>query len=109
MPGPSVHVPLILCAVVLGWLLCGPHPVLWPLMIFWLLAGIYLGRDFAIFCHYALPLALVAWVPMLLLASKAPAVARFGASHVVISALLSLSIGALQLAIAYWFTRKAGS
>lgn len=110
MPGPSVHVPVILCAAVLGFLLCGPHHPLRPLIFVWVLAGVYLGRDFAICCHYALPLALVAWVAMLVLPAKADAIARFGAAHMLAAALLSVAVGTLQVAVAwrYCSARQGG-
>jgi hypothetical protein len=60
MPGPSAHVPAIFYSAALGCLLCWPHLILRPFMLIWFAAGIYLGRDFAILCHYMLPLPLVA-------------------------------------------------
>jgi hypothetical protein len=106
MPGPSAHVPAIFYSAALGCLLCWPHLILRPFMLIWFAAGIYLGRDFAILCHYMLPLPLVALVPALLLAGKAQAIARFGATHVIIPVALSAGIGLLQIAVAYLSTRS---
>jgi hypothetical protein len=106
MPGPAVHVPAIFYTAVFGYLLCWPHSVLRPLLFIWVVAGIYLGRDFAILCHYMLPLPLVALVPALLLAGRAQAIARFGATHVVIPVVMSVGIALLQIAVAYLFTRS---
>jgi len=109
MPGPSVHVPLIFGAFFLGFLLCWSHPMLRPLIFFWILAGLYLGREFTIYCHYAMPLALVAWFAVGAVLVKAPAIAKFGAAHVVVAAMLSLAVGAVQMIVAYRFARSANA
>ena len=109
MPGPSVHLPVILCAGIVGYLLCWPHPVLRLLLLVWIVAGVYLGRDFAIICHYALPLALVAWIALFLLAAKGRAIARFGDFHPLISVLLSVGVTALQVIVANLLMRKASA
>jgi len=68
-----------------------------PLVVVWFLAGLYLGRDIAIFCHYALPLALVVWVAAFIALSKSLLIGRFGASHVVAPALISFAIAGVFL------------
>jgi hypothetical protein len=62
---------------------------------------LYLGRDVAIFCHYALPLALIVWVAVFVALSKAPLILKFGASHVVVPALISLTVASLFVARVY--------
>lgn len=106
MPGPSVHVPVILCAAGFGYLLCWPHPLLRPLLLIWLVAGVYLGRDFAVLCHYAIPLALLPWIALFVLSAKAHALAQFGVSHRFIAALISTAMGILVMSFAYLFTRN---
>lgn len=106
MPGVSVHMPVILCMAITGYLMCWPHPILRPLLLVWVIAGVYLGRDFAIVCHYALPLALVAWAFAVILVNESQALARFGRSHVLVPALLSLGIAILQIAVAWRLTPK---
>lgn len=51
-PGLIVHVPILLLFVVVGMRLTWWNPWLWPLFTVYLAAGIYLGRDLAIFAHY---------------------------------------------------------
>jgi hypothetical protein len=105
MPGMTVHLPLLAASVFVGFLLCWPHPILRPLLIIWVLAGLYLGRDFAIFCHYAMPLALVALVAVMTVLIKAPSISKFGASHVVIPAVVSLVIAGVLIAQIYRSSR----
>jgi hypothetical protein len=101
MPGVAVHIPLLLASVFVGFLLCWPHPMLRPLLVVWVLAGLYLGRDLAILCHYAPLLTLVVWVAVMTVVVKALAIARFGASHVVIPAVLSLAVAVLFIGQIY--------
>jgi hypothetical protein len=101
MPGVAVHIPLLLASVFVGFLLCWPHPMLRPLLAIWVLAGLYLGRDLAIFCHYAPPLTLVTWAAVMTVVIKAPSIAKFGASHVVIPAVLSFVVALLFIGRIY--------
>ncbi len=57
-PGLIVHVPIALFFLVLGASLTLWDPYLWPLLLVYLLAGLYLGRDLAIFAHYNLLITL---------------------------------------------------
>src|SRR5258708_27506248 len=91
MPGVAVHIPVLLAFSFTGFLLCWPHPALRALLIFWIAAGLYFGRDVAIYCHYAPLLTLIVWGGCLVLLAKIQAVAKFGAGHVVVPALLTLS------------------
>ncbi len=96
-----VHLPLLAGCIFVGFLLCWPHPVLRPLLAVWVLAGLYLGRDLAIFCHYAPPLTLVALAAVMTVFVKAPSIAKFGASHVAIPAVLSIAVAAVFIAHVY--------
>lgn len=106
MPGVAVHGPLIFSALFIGFFLCWPHPILRPLLIVWLLAGLYLGRDVAILCHYNPLLTLVSWAAFVFILVKPAAIARFGATHVVIPALLSILVGAILFLVAFTMTRE---
>jgi hypothetical protein len=105
-PGMMAHLPLLLASVFAGFLLCWPHPVLRPLLVVWVLAGLYLGRDIAIFCHYAPFLVLVVWAAVATLVAKAPAISKFGASHAVIPALISFGIAVVFIAHVYHSSKE---
>jgi hypothetical protein len=107
MPGVAVHGPLIFSSAFVGFLLCWPHPMLRPLMIVWMLAGLYLGRDITILCHYNPLLTLLSWAAFGAVLFKPGPIARFGASHVVIPAILSSAIGAVLFFVAFSATREA--
>jgi hypothetical protein len=106
MPGVAVHGPLIFTSALVGFFLCWPHPMLRPLLIFWVLAGLYLGRDIAVLCHYNPLLTLLSWAACAVVWFKAASIARFGASHAVIPAIISAAIGAVLFLIAFAMTRK---
>jgi hypothetical protein len=105
MPGVAVHGPLIFSSAAVGFFLSWPHPLLRPLLIFWILAGLYLGRDIAILCHYN-PLLTCFLGPCGVVFFKAAAIARFGASHVVIPAVASALIGTVLFLVAFARTRE---
>ena len=92
MPGAAVHGPLIFAFSFVGFFLCWPHPLLRPLLVVWILAGVYLGRDIAIRCHYFPLLTLIAWGVSAVVLFRPARIMRFGTSHVVISAALSLRL-----------------
>jgi len=106
MPGVAVHGPLIFSSAAVGFFFCWPHPLLRPLLIFWILAGLYLGRDIAILCHYNGLLTLLSWAACGVVFFKAASIARFGASHVVIPAVASAVIGAVLFLVAFAMTRE---
>lgn len=106
MPGVAVHGPLILSFAMVGFFLCWPHPMLRPLVIFWVLAGLYLGRDVAILCHYNPLLTLISWAAFGVVLFSVARIAKFGASHVVIPAILSIMVGAALLLVASAMTRQ---
>jgi hypothetical protein len=51
-PGFIVHLPIALFLLALGASLTLSEPYLWPLLLVYLVAGLYLGRDLAIVAHY---------------------------------------------------------
>src|SRR5258708_33394051 len=57
----AVPGPFFFAFLFVGFFFCLPHPPLRPLLIVWILAGLYLGRDIAIYCHYAPLLTLLSW------------------------------------------------
>ena len=109
MPGAAVHGPLILAASLLGFLLCWPHPMLRPLVAAWVLAGVYLGCDLAVRCHYYPLLTMLCWAASAIVLIRPAPIARFGASHRVISAVLSGAVGAVLLRVAFVMTREEDS
>ncbi|MGZ4867637.1 MAG: hypothetical protein ACXV7C_10465 [Candidatus Angelobacter sp.] len=106
MPGLAVHGPLIFSSAFVGFFLCWPHPMLRPFLIVWVFAGVYLGRDIAILCHYNALLTLISWAAFGVVLFKPGPIARFGASHVVIPAVLSIVVGAILLLVAFATTRE---
>ena len=57
-PGLIVHLPIALLFLVLGASLTLAEPYLWPLLLVYLVVGLYLGRDLAILAHYNLLITL---------------------------------------------------
>ena len=106
MPGVAVHGPLIVCCLLVGVLLCWPHSVLRPLLIFWVLAGVYLGRDITVLCHYNPLLTLVCWAAFVMVILKHIPIAKFGAAHVAIPGIISAFVGALVFFVARTMTRR---
>ena len=106
MPGVAVHGPFILCFSVVGVLLCWPHSLLRPLLICWVLAGVYLGRDIAILCHYNPLLTLISWAAFGIVLLKAVPIARFGAAHIAIPGIISAVVGVSVLLVAWARTRE---
>ena len=106
MPGALVHLPLMAAATLVGFLLCWSHPMLRPLLIVWVLAGLYLGRDLAILCHYAPLLTLVCWAMCGLVLLRPAQIMKFGGAHAFISAMLSIALAAILLGVAVRRTRE---
>ena len=106
MPGIAVHAPLFFAFLLVGFFFCWPHPALRPLLIVWILAGLYLGRDIAIYCHYAPLLTLLSWITAGAVFIKLAPIARFGASHFVVSATVSVLLAALLAFVAVYRTRE---
>jgi hypothetical protein len=107
MPGMAVHGPLIFSFAFTGFLLCWPHPLLRPFLAIWVLAGLYLGRDVTILCHYNPLLTLISWAAFAVVLFKPGPIAGFGASHVTVPAILSVVIGVILFLVALATTRKA--
>jgi hypothetical protein len=106
MPGVAVHVPLLFVFTLTGFSLCWQHLFERPFMIVWVLAGLYLGRDIAVYCHYAPVLTLVSWAVCVLVVNKAKSVAAFGAAHGFLSGMFSLAAALLLFLVAMSMTRR---
>ena len=78
------------------------------MMMIWVLAGLYLGRDIAVLCHYNGLLTLVCWGAAALVFFKPGPIARFGAAHMVISALISAALGTVLFLVAFAMSRETG-
>lgn len=100
MPGVVVHGPLIFALMFVGLCLCGPHPMLRPLLLVWALGGLYLGRDVAILCHYSPLLSLVCWAACGVVFFRPAPIARLGAAHAWVSAGLSLGLATILFLVA---------
>ncbi|PYP87947.1 MAG: hypothetical protein DMG65_15960 [Candidatus Angelobacter sp. Gp1-AA117] len=107
MPGMAVHAPLILSFSVVGFFLCWPHEMLRPLLLVWVLGGVYLGRDITILCHYNPLLTLLSWAAFGIVVFAPHRIASFGASHVVLSGVLSVVVGAVLGLVAFGMTRDS--
>lgn len=105
MPGIAVHGPFMVLCALLGFVLCWPHLMLRPLLIVWVIAGLYLGRDIAIFCHYSPILTLISWAVFGAVFFNLRPIAQFGASSVVFSALFSGVVGTILVLVAFSMTR----
>jgi len=108
LPGAAVHLPLILAATFVGFFLCWPHLMLRPLLVVWVLAGLYLGRDITVLCHYNPLLTLICWAASALVLFRPAPIASFGRSHAVIPAVLSVAVGMLLFLVAFRITREEG-
>ncbi len=108
-PGGAVHAPLILAVSVAGFLLCWPHAMLRPLLLIWLLAGLYLGREVTILCHYNPLLTLMAWGGSALVLFRPAPIANFGRSHTVAVGALTAAVGTLLLGVALMATQQRDS
>src|SRR5690242_3421219 len=106
MPGMAVHAPLIFSFSVVGFFLCWPHEMLRPLLLVWVLGGVYLGRDITILCHYSPLLTLLSWAAFGTIVFALHRIAGFGASHIILCGLLSTLVGAVLAAVAFGMTRN---
>jgi hypothetical protein len=102
-PGPAVHLPLFFIFALTGFLLCGPR----LLLLIWLIAGLYIGRDVAVFSHYAPVLLLVIWAVMVGLSWGARGVAQFGKAHPEAGVVLTFLLLVVQVGVAWVMTRRA--
>jgi hypothetical protein len=88
-----------------GFWLCWPHALLRPLLLVWVLSGLYLGRDIAILCHYSPLLTLICWGVAALVCFRPVQLARFGAAHFGVSAVLSVGVGTVLFLVAMKMTQ----
>lgn len=104
-PGVAAHIPFLFVLSMAGTLLCGANPLLRPLIIVWVLAGLFLGRDLAIICHYAPPLLLLIWAAMYGVVAGAKLIGALGRRHPAVGVLLTGFVLTLQIWIARRSTR----
>jgi len=71
-PGLAAHLPMLFTCLLLGWFLCGRHSYLWPLMLIYLVVGLYVGRDWAILAHYNPLIMIGAWLALILILRYGP-------------------------------------
>jgi len=102
-PGPVAHLAFFFAIVFLGLLLCGPS----PLLLVWAVAGIYLGRDLAILCHYAPLLFLLVVAALFAVFMAAKPVAVFGRQHPASGIGLTVLVVAIQVWVAWAATKSA--
>jgi len=106
-PGVFVHIPLFFIFLYLGLYLNWGTPELRPFMILYLILGLYVGRDIAIYAHY-MPLlilalvALVIFAPSLVKGVLMPLKASLGSSFFVFAALVDIT----TLAVFVWYVRR---
>jgi hypothetical protein len=103
-PGLLAHVPFFLAASCTGFLLCGPK----PLLLVWMLAGLYLGRDVAILCHYALVLLPVIWAGVFVVMAEATHLDVFGRLHPAAGIWLTILVLLVQVGVAWMSTPRNG-
>lgn len=101
-PGLAAHIPFFLALSLSGLLLCGVK----PLLLVWVLGGLYLGRDVAIVCHYALILLPAIWAAMFVVAAETKRIELFGRRHPACGMVLTVVLLLVQLTLAW---RSAGA
>jgi ankyrin repeat protein len=104
MPGIAVHGPVILLFVWLGAWLCLGEPWTYPLLIVYLIAGLYLGRDLAILAHYN-PLITIAVLGGTIWLVASPPQWERPAPLVSVAATLAVAVG-LALCASWWVRRQ---
>lgn len=101
-PGLAAHVPFFVALSLSGLLLCGVK----PLLLVWVLGGLYLGRDVAIICHYALILLPAIWAAMFVVLGEAKRIELFGQRHPAAGMVLTVVLLLVLLTLAL---RSAGA
>jgi hypothetical protein len=76
-PGMLVHLPVMVSIMVFGLLLCATHTWLWLLITFYIIIGLYIGRDLAIYSHYNLLIILAVVAGLVFLPLYAASVKEF--------------------------------
>ena len=105
-PGVFVHIPLFFIFLYLGLYLNWGTPGLRPFMILYLILGLYVGRDVAVYAHY-MPLlilavvAVVIFAPSLVKGVLMPLKTSLGNSFPVFAALVDIAV----LAAFVWYVR----
>jgi hypothetical protein len=102
-PGLAAHLPFFLALSVAGLLLCGPK----PLLLVWVLAGVYLGRDVAIVCHYAPILLPAIWVAIFVVLAETKRLELFGRRHPAAGMVLTVVLLLVQLNVVWRNARGA--
>lgn len=95
-PGLIVHLPIALLFLVLGASLTLSEPYLWPLLLLYLVAGIYLGRDLAILAHYnpLITLAVLGGIIWLIASPDTLRALLSGSRNPILSLAITLSVAA---------------
>jgi hypothetical protein len=105
-PGLAVHLPILFTCLILGWTLCIQPGYLWPLMLIYLVVGLYLGRDWAILAHYNPFIMIGAWLALILILHFGP---RLRASTMRLgtwSPVLVLGISLVIVLLFGWHVRR---
>lgn len=105
-PGMAAHIPFLVVLSATGVLLCGSTAALKPLVLVWIVAGLFLGRDAAIVCHYAPFFLLLIWAAMYAVIAESHRLATFGRQHPAAGVLLTALLVALQICIAWRSTKE---
>lgn len=104
-PGLAAHLPFLVALSATGVLLCGSNATLRPLVLVWFVAGLFLGRDVAIVCHYAPFLVLLIWAAMYAVIAESQRLGGLGRRHPAAGLLLTFLLIAMQIWIARRSTR----
>ena len=106
-PGLFVHIPLFFIFLYLGLYLNWGTPGLRAFMILYLILGLYVGRDIAVYAHY-MPLITLAVVAVLIFSPSLvkgvlmPLKTSLGSSFPVFAALVDIA----ALAAFVWYVRR---
>ena len=110
-PGVFVHIPLFFIFLYLGLYLNWETPELRPFMILYLILGLYVGRDVAVYAHY-MPLlilavvAVVIFAPSLVKGVLMPLKTSLGNSFPVFAALVDIAVLAAFVWYVHHWIRK---
>jgi hypothetical protein len=101
----AVHGPLFFGFTLAGFLLCWPQPMMRLFVPVWALAGLYLGRDVAIFCHYAPVLTLICWAVSGSVIFTRTTITKLIVQHPKFAPALTAAVGTILFGIANARTR----
>ena len=111
-PGVFVHIPVFFILFYLGLYLNWETPTLRPFMILYLILGLYVGRDIAIYAHY-MPLLILAVVAIIIFAPSlvkgvlVPLKISLGSSFPVFAALVDIAtLAALVWYVRHWIRKE---